>query len=294
MVLSKTKKLLTKVCKKGIAWTHNQGYNWYSTKLLPAVFDAVNDDTISKELLSDTWYIIGDIHDFNDAPLKAIESYKNAIKLDPNIAAAYREIASMLSRMGKYKTALKYINISLKIEPNEKYAIDEKRDILGNIKFDNEPTYINGDILWEMNECIANQKFEYVINCLKKSKDLEKLKVLARAFGALDMNYEYIRIWNIIVSKNKKFELDYADWFYMPYKIYESSEIWYLFKKAVKYIKPSLFIQFNSLAKYYKELSYEVHLKAKCDYMIYTAKNDALKITKMRKKYPLWNELNRY
>ncbi len=162
MVLSKTKKLLTKVCKKGIAWTHNQGYNWYSTRLLPAVLDAVNDDIISKELLSDTWYIIGDIHDFNDAPLKAIESYKNAIKFDPKIASAYREIASMLERIGKFKTALKYINMSLNIDPTENYAIHEKVSILNDIKFKNPSLYKDGDILWGMNEHLANQKFEYV------------------------------------------------------------------------------------------------------------------------------------
>jgi len=290
----KAEKILLRVINKGIAWTHNQGYEWYSASLLPRIESAGKDQPISKELLSDAWYVIGDIHDFNDAPLKAIESYKKSLKYDTGNAAACREIASMYKNIGEYKKALLFINKSLKIDPEEEFAVFEKKDITSEIKMSNKPLYLKGDIIWEMNEYLANQKFDYVINYLKNFSALHKLKVLARAYGASGMNVEYLRTWNLIIAKNKEFKLEYADWFYMPDIIYSNGQIWSIFRKAAKNIKPSIFIQFKSLTKFYSELTAENLFKMKCDYMIHKSKGNLKQLKKMSLKFPKWKELTKY
>ncbi|MEO8513153.1 MAG: hypothetical protein ABI543_06325 [Ignavibacteria bacterium] len=285
--------MLKRVCNNGILWTHNKGYSWYNKKLLPAVEIATREFPEKKELLSDVWYIIGDIHDFNDAPNNAITAYKQSIQFDENHGEAYREIANMLERIGKNKEALKYINKSLHIDPNERNAISDKEYILSSIKFRSKPLYVSGDIKWKMNEQLATENFEFVINNLKQKKSVESLKQIARAYGALNMCDEYLRMWNRIKKLNVKFELEYADWFYMPIKVFAGKEIWVILKSLSNNIIPSIFVCYDSLYENYKNLSSNSKLKITCNFQIFKIEGNAKELKKMKMKFPKWKELEK-
>lgn len=283
----------TEILDEGIAITYNKGYEWYRDEFLPALSESEEILSNKKELLSDIWYLVGDIHDFNHAPLSAIEAYRKSISFDLNNASSFREIANMLSYIGKFDEALENINKSLELDPTEECAIGDKETI---ILFQNSPhLYELNDISFKMRECLAKQDFSIVIANFNSSKEIEELKILARAFGGLDLNKEYLETWTKISTLSKEFEVEYSDWFYMPTKIYNSAEIWLVLKAANKNIKPSSFPAFDSLSEnYYSTLSMFERHELICDFYIFTAENNIDKLKLLKEKYPLWIELSEY
>ena len=117
--------LLNYVSDAGVGSVHDLGYSWFWNEFMPALKRAEDTPHISNELISSGYYVAGDVHDSNEAPKAAIESYKKSLEFDPFNGAAHREIASMLGRMGRYEEALMHVNKAIEINPYDEFAISD-------------------------------------------------------------------------------------------------------------------------------------------------------------------------
>ena len=75
----KDKKYLRWNIQRGISWIHSRGYEWFTKRYLTSIKNLEQPpkkNSDDKFLLSDAYYCVGDVHDFNDAPLTAIKAYK--------------------------------------------------------------------------------------------------------------------------------------------------------------------------------------------------------------------------
>jgi len=165
------------------------------------------------------------------------------------------------------------------------------RDAENSLKNNVKPLYTQENFIWKLSELLASQNFEEVVRLTEKSTEANELKKRASAFGGLGMNEKYIAIWDKIEKLNSELELEYYDWFYMPNKVYESDQIWRIFKRMNDQIKPSVFIQSDSLKENYQELTEYDRRKLMCDYQIYYNTGDQEGLNNLKMKYPDWEEI---
>lgn len=288
------KEILNDIEAEGIAALHSEGYAWVKENFTPYLLLAEDLLPEESELLADCWYLMGDLHDFNAAPLKAIEAYQKAIEIDEEIEGAYRELASMYEQVGNYPEALKYINLALEKLPDEEELMDEKQMIQDSINYTTEPHLTENNLVWKLSEKIANGSFDAVIEAVSQIKEPEValLLSLARAYGAKNEEALYMQTWQKILDSKEDLELHYADWFYMPISIYTDEKIWKLIKELAPQVELATFIYFDSLYEFYgEELSEGELLSLICDFQIHLANSDISSVEVLAKKYPKWEEV---
>jgi tetratricopeptide (TPR) repeat protein len=292
MEVQKIIKLLNKVINKNIAWTYSKGYHWYAEILLPSVKYATHNQLLGNKDLSDVWYEIGDIHFFNNALKEANVAYKKSISFDKTNAASYREIGSNLYFMSQYKKAKKYTQKAILLNKEDENAISDLEMIVSCIESINEADYEKINIHWLLKELLAKQKFNQIITICKDAKDIENLKILARAYGALNNCKDFFEVWKTIFLQNKEVEIEGADWYYMPSKIYRSSDIWIWLLKYYKNISnKSWFDSYNSFEDNYPTIKSAKKKKIYCQFKIAKINKDKIALQKLLQKYPKWKEL---
>lgn len=237
---------LVRIAKGGVKDLHVKGYDFVYKKAIP-LFEGFQAQTKrEQELLSDCYYVLGDVFDFNGAPKAAIRAYQKAVGLDPSNSAAYREIAGMFHWMGDLKQAKRNLSLSLKIDPDEKCANCDMKLLLQDIENGFSPVYKNSDLIWQVNELLASNEPKKAISIITKRRKIQYSLAMARCYGAMGDNHNYIEEWRGILNRDESFPLEYADWFYMPKKIYESPDIWEIFGRLGKRIQEGVFESFDS------------------------------------------------
>ena len=283
---------MEEVSEEGVSLVQRNGFVWYRDKLMPAIEKAEILLPNHTELIADCYYVIGDTHDLNDAPLTAIKFYKKALSFDPNFAAVYREIGNMMLSMGQRENAISNLKKALSIDPEDENAKSDLANAMEQYE-KGEEVYEKGDQIWDSCELMANGHFEEVLTKLDGSSNIKELQILARSFGAINNHEEYLRTWNSIERTSGKLELNYADWFYLPAELYESDQIWIIFKRLINRFEFSIFVQFDSLNhNYSKIISPEKLKELVCDFQIYDNTNNQLELEKLKTQYPLWEDLN--
>ncbi|MEM8986808.1 MAG: hypothetical protein AAGC95_08805 [Pseudomonadota bacterium] len=218
------KELLEFVAKGGVSRAHAQGYFWFWRKFIPALEKAKASSLVSNEMVADCYYVAGDVHDFNEAPKAAIKCYRNALRADPNCGGAYREIANMLGRMGRYDDALAHSDSALSINPDDQYALSDREDYIGESRL--EPSYIEGNAEWIASEYLARAKPRKTLKALRKVKGIRSLRAKAHCYGAMEQSKKYLEAWAEIAKRSDEIRLTYSDWFFMEDAIYDEPGFW--------------------------------------------------------------------
>lgn len=283
--------------EKGVGGTHYKGYMWLNRTFLPALKRAENDELTSerKMYLADAYYVLGDIHDFNDAPRAAIKAYSKSIALYPS-SGAWREIGGMQANIGNRLEAIKCLETALSIDPEDEYAISD----LEYIKDDHIDSQLfkEGDIFWDVRELLAKDAIDDALILLKKNNSLSAILHRARVYGAKGDDSGYLRELEKIKSKKKRFKLEWGDWFYLPNKLWDSGAFWKLLIEFLPRLKPGVAPSDGSLAlNYYKELNKNQNknnesktVKLTFLFHYYRCTKNYKKILQLSKKYPKWKE----
>jgi tetratricopeptide (TPR) repeat protein len=238
---------LKEVTQKGSARAMDNGYLWLKNIFLPCIDYAENNLKDKKELLAGSFYVLGDIYDFIDAPKSAINAYKQSIKYDSGSSGAYREIALCYEAMGDYERALKYNNIAREQDPEDKYALKDREYLEQTLRDHSSPLFMAGSKVWQCDEFLAVQKVKQALTCLGELEDALHSRARARCFGSVSNCGAYLKEWERITKQEESFELSYSDWFYMPEEVFDSPEIWRLLFSIQNRIIPSVFVSLDSM-----------------------------------------------
>lgn len=275
---------------------YDRGYAWLAQELLPQLSSASAAPTIDKGILADCWHLVGEIHDFNHAPKKALAAFRKAIDFDPELVTAYLAVTDMLEQTGAYYEAFQYLNQAIEKDAEEESLLHLKQRIQDNMNYNHEPLYTSRNVIWSYDECMANGDFNTVIEAIEKeeNKTVDLLRCLGRAYGGLGETALYLKTWEDILALQTELEIDFSDWFYMPQKVYEGEAIWLLFKAMNQWIMPSVFLETESLEEHYGiELTLEEQRAVVCDYHIYWAKKDQDSLQKMQLRFPEWEVIKK-
>jgi tetratricopeptide (TPR) repeat protein len=287
-------KFLTETENGGISKLHKEGYHWFKSVYLPylGLADLLLPDKM--ELIADCWYLAGDVSDFNNAPLKAMEYYKKALEYDEDSVVAYREIAHMNLQTGDYQNALKYINIALEKLPDDYDMITDKTEIIDSINYSKEPYLTAHNLVWKLNEKLASEHFDRVIKEVSEIKNPENsiLQCLASAYGAKGDEKAYMEVWGQIAESERPYNLDYTDWFYMPEKVFKGIEFWELMLISSIYMEEAEYVFYDSLTDIYgPDMPEAALLNLIAEYQVYLYYSDFESIQKLGLKYPLWEDV---
>ncbi|MBL7187785.1 MAG: tetratricopeptide repeat protein [Phycisphaerae bacterium] len=225
--LEKDRKYLRWNNRRGIAWITGRGYFWFKQRYLPAV-RRVERANRKKDhfLLSDCYYQVGDVHDFNHCPLAAIAAYKRSFDLDPRHAEALREIGGMYERIGQYRKAVSVLKKSLKINPSDDYTQMDYEFALDSLKDGVPPLYKNGDTYWQARELLAREKPAPALQLLKNKRSIPARQIIACACGMLNDTDGIIEQWQRIANAAGRIEMGYADWFYIEDCVWDNVVFW--------------------------------------------------------------------
>lgn len=289
-----SEELLDFVSTGGVPRTHAQGYDWFWTVLTPALQSANAKTKKEKARLADCHYVAGDVHDFNNAPLAAIEEYKKALYYDPEHAASYREIANMQERTGDLEGAMTNIEKALELDPDERCAITDRECILDSISDKQfQPWFREGDIWWQAYEFLASAKPNEALRLLKTPKSLAETRAKICALGALERHDAYLGEWRKLLGKVAEIEFEQHDWFFIPNAVYQAPEIWKLFlESGVRF--GGVFSVFETLDsdEHYKTLSYDARIRLRMEYYLYDQSEDLAGLKRLHETYPDWLELS--
>lgn len=279
------------VSKEGVGLTHSQGYFWFWRKFMPALENAVASESCSNELIADCYYVAGDVHDFNAAPKAAIRCYKKALQFDPECNAAYREIASMLGRMGEYEKALSYSEKALALNPDDSHAIRDREEYVAENRL-LPPLFKKGDYVWAAYELLAASHPKAAMKALKKKKGARAKRAVIHCYGVLERTQDYLAAWKELVSSVAVLEFTYADWFFMEDSVYSKPDLWEIFLSSRAEYK-GVFAVFAGLdeSDRYRSLSTHEKIRLRLKYYVYVQSGDFERLRKLYVLYPEWVEL---
>lgn len=287
---------------KGVGDAHRKGYNWVKKYFVPTLIKAesIGKSNRNKLLISDSYYVLGDIHDFNNAPLAAIKAYQKSIELCPS-SGAWREMGNMYAYMGRRKKAIKCLKKALSIDSKDEFAqtdLHYLRDESTDTKL-----FFEGDIFWQVNELLANNLHDDALSLIKKKNSLNAMLHRARVYGAKNDQSKYLSEWMNLTTGKKRFELKYADWFYLPNCMWDSPDFWNCMIGIFHRLRPGVAVYDESLSmNYHHELKRKKGQESQATLLMfqfnyYRCKKDTKKITELHKKYPKWKapikELNK-
>ncbi len=297
-------KLLEDCEKKGVGWLHDSGVLFFKNEFYPALkrLEKTASSLLEKEIIADSYYLLGDIYDFNHAPLAAIRAYKKGITFfpDPDYASGFhREIGAMYNNIGKYTLADRYFKKALKINPDDVHARSDSEFNRWDIEKPRCPLFVEGDWKWEVNELLANNKPEAALKKFPVRMSVRSCLIKSRCFSLLGDKDSQMKEWRNIQNLTGKFEFDSADLFFMRGEIYESLEFWEIMdsiKNRFKHTHASILrgdILRKKWTKKYGKLDW---IKLEEDYISFNVAKFSQNVKRLKllsKKYPKWIELIR-
>lgn len=225
----------------GIAALHTKGYQWFKSEWMPRI--RLGEELLPNQtdLLADCWYLIGDVHDFNGAPLQAIQAYQQCLAYDETVDGAYRELAYHYELTGQYPEALAHVQKALadlppadsdaaseELEDLREELLDLQGSIQDSLNYAIEPFLTANNQAWVLSEQLAREDFKGVIDAVEalEAPSSTLLQRLAQAQGALGDTVAYLQTWQRIAALDDSLEIGYADWFYLPEAVAQQGDFW--------------------------------------------------------------------
>lgn len=294
--------------EKGIVALHAKGYAWYRSEWMPRLRLAEELLPNQTGLLADCWYLVGDLCDFNGAPLQAIQAYQQALSYDEDVDGAYRELAYLYELTGQYPEALEQVKEALErlpdaadcsIEPEEldeirEDLLDLQASIQDSINYAVEPYLTPQNEVWQLSELLAQEAFKAVIQQVEATEDPSSalLQRLAQAQGALGEAVAYQATWARIAQQNDGIELGYADWFYLPEAVTQQPAFWQQLEQLAPRVELLELTGQDSLeAAYGDAYGVTTLTKAIAQYYYYQSTNDRDGLSRLKAAFPKWTSL---
>ena len=284
--------LLEELSEEGILEVHARGYEFLRDELIPAL-EVADDGSIEQaELVSDGWYLVGDIHDFNDAPLAAIAAYERSAKADPDSAAPHREMAGAFSRLGRHAEALNAIHQAMDLDPAVPHGLSDLEDIQNAADGKGPSEHVGGDPMWESAESLAGFDPKAALKLVAELATLEGIQMRSRCHGALDQASKFLDAWNEIAEMDGPIELGYADWFYMPDEAIDDLRFWRLLLSVHDRMEPGVFLHPpEEVRNSHRSLTGPESEKLYMEYSIERLDGNIDGLKAILRKYPEWSEI---
>jgi tetratricopeptide (TPR) repeat protein len=201
------------------------GYQWTQRRFLHALqmLRQASQDS-DRFAASIGYYILGDVHDFNHAPLAAMRAYRCSARLWPAAGPAWREMGLIHEALGQRGEAVRALRKAVRADPTDHLAVEDLKS------FEEAPSagpiYRVGDPFWQSSEFLAASRYSRAIAVLSGKRSLRANRYLARVYGALQETTRVLELWERIVKLKGRVEIEGADWFFLPPVIWNTPDFW--------------------------------------------------------------------
>lgn len=193
---------------------HGRGYRWLSTMFEPALVDA---DAACSQLLADSYELLGDIHDLNEAPLAALRAYEQSLARSPGNSYCLEQAGLCLKVTGDLDGAREYLELACAADPLSESARHQLSIFAEPVDCDDR------HYVMKINDALASRRFDRA----KRLAEEHGVSLdLARCAGAANDKGAALQRWQRASSNGELRELAYADWFYLPDVLRETAEFW--------------------------------------------------------------------
>ncbi len=288
--------------RRGIAHVISRDYRWFKEQYLPAI-ERLERADMKKDRLLLGWcyYMIGDIHDFNECPKAAIKAYRKSYEVYPH-GEALREMGNMHERMGYYKKAKSLLKKALQMNPDDEWA---KWDY-EFLSMSGAPLYGKNDRNWQARELLAQDKPAAALKLLDKKRSVQALQIKACAYGMLNDTEATLEQWRRIADGKEKIEVADADWFFMTDAVWNHADFWGIIAACAKQNRFSYGIWWMLDSLYNTVVPFPAHRRrnSKADlkrcnkrdfleaqYHIARIRRDVKLAGRLAKQYPKWKEI---
>ncbi|MEN6308808.1 MAG: tetratricopeptide repeat protein [Anaerohalosphaeraceae bacterium] len=288
--------------RRGIAHVISRDYRWFKEQYLPAI-ERLERAGMKKDRLLLGWcyYMIGDVHDFNQCPKAAIKAYRKSYEVYPN-GEALREMGNMYERMGYYKKAKSLLKKALQIDAKDELAIMYYNDI------DTSGTslFSKNDQNWQARELLAQDNPAGALKLLDKKRSVQAMQIKACAYGILNDTEAALEQWRRIAGGKEKIEVAYADWFFMTDAVWNHAKFWEKIAICARQNRFAygIWYMFDSLydtgvifpAKQRRNSKADLMRCNECNYLeaqyhIARIRRDVKLAGRLAKQYPKWKEI---
>ena len=203
-------------CNAGSESVIAKGYEWFQEELTPNLKKASEQHSEETTLLGEAWLIAGEAHELLCAPNQAVTCYQISLHFNPFAADTYRWLALVYEQLGDYLAATKNIELALKYTTDGIPLMEDRQRIQDCMVYDKLPDFQEGNLLWVYNEALTEGNFEMITKSIRtsKTKNIELLKCLYRAYGGLQDKANGIATWQRILAIDKDIVRDELDLFY--------------------------------------------------------------------------------
>jgi len=284
--------LLEYVSANGVRSVTYHNYEWFWDQFIAALETASKVNGFDSDLLAGCYYVAGDAFDFTNAPLMAIQYYQKALILDPELAAAYREIARMYERIGDYDKTIEYSDKALAIDPDEPYALGDREGLEAREEMTPYDGFEAGNSIWQAYELLAANNPLGALEILKEPNGVAVLRALAHCYGALGQTEEYLKTWKELCQAVEAIDFSYDDWFFIQDSDHNNSEIWKIWLES-DVVFSGNFEQFEGLESNQLYQSYSTNdcIRTVFEYRYFLYSRDEFGLQRMLFKYPQWIDL---
>ena len=184
------------------AYKYRAQIYWFNNKLKKAYNDINKAIEINPEGDPSLYKLKGNIFNANQEDLKAIDSYKISLELDPMDDNVYSSIAENYLFLKQYRNSLTYINKAIQLNKNDAYYYKIRGKAYKGIQ-----EYNNAKINFEKAITISPKKDEYYIELGSLYYDLNKYKSSVYYLKkAVELNnkesYTYYLLGNVYYDVN--------------------------------------------------------------------------------------------
>jgi tetratricopeptide (TPR) repeat protein len=239
--LESAREIVAKAVTQRLGRSYDRGCSWLWSQFIPAVERVALSKTRRNPILAaDGYYYIGNFHDINTAPRAGLRAYRKAVRLNPEFAEAWREMALGLGLMGDYRGEVRALRKALGQEPDdpEDCALDLKW-ALESVEDPPEPIYhadgsTDGEAAptWHVCELLAEHRAYEALDLLKRKRSVQMRQLRAAAYGALGETERQLEEWEAIGRGRGWVVLGYRDWFFLRKANWNSPRFWRALRRA--------------------------------------------------------------
>lgn len=218
-------------CGLAVPGVYDRGHQWVQQAFLPAL-RVLSQSTRKADRLQAAagYYVLGDVHDSNDAPRAAIRAYLRSARLWPASGSAWREISMEYDAMGQHDNALRALRKSVRIDPTDEIATADLPSF--EECSPSSPLYRVGDPFWESSELLASGRHRQAIAVLAGKRSPRADRYRARAYGARGDGIRFLELWDSIARRNGRLKIEGPDWFFPPRSVWDGPEFWTILSRV--------------------------------------------------------------
>ena len=275
---------------KVVSDAYQHGDQWVKRVYVPSLnVLAKSRRRYDQRLASIGYYVLGDVHDFNDAPKAAIRAYRRSISLCEEHGAAWREMGILLDGMGHHRRARNALQKAVALAPDDDLAKSELDGFSAQPPDDDSALYKSGDPYWESSELMARGWLTQALARVVRRQGTKACRWRARIYGAMEERERVLREWKRMVGRSETFEVRYPDLFFLPKSVWDSPDFWCILWKLRPQIANWMTFDFHD-SLFDAGVTGRKHVDLYLQYHLARTRRDLAAARKLTKACPTWQE----